>query len=89
MNSKSSSLHPKKTDGDGENNNSNIDTPQDGRGNPNLSGISLPFPTNLIEPQLQSHDTGFHIITAGIEVGITTVKCIYFTFLAISFFTVF
>jgi len=89
MNPKSSSLHPKKTDGDGENNNSDIDTPQDGKGDPNLLGIAPPLPIGLVKPQLQSHDTGFHIITAGIEVGITTIKCVYFTLLAISFFTVF
>ena len=77
VNPKSSSTHLQKTDADSEKNASDADTPQDGRGNPNLSGITLPLPISLVEPQLLSHNTGFYVITAGIEVGITTVKYVY------------
>ena len=41
--------------------------------------ITPPLPVSLVEPQLLSHDTGFYVITAGIEVGITTVKFVYFS----------
>ena len=80
-NLKSSGARPKKTDGDSEKNDSDADTPQDGRGDPNLSGITPPLPVSLVEPQLVSYDTGFHVITAGIEVGITTVKFVYISLL--------
>ena len=76
-NSTPSGPPPKQTDNDGKNDNSDGETPQDGRGDPNLSGIAPPHPMTLVEPQLQLHDTGFHVITAGIEVGITTVKYVY------------
>jgi hypothetical protein len=89
MNPKSSGARPKKTDGDGENNNSDVDTPQDGKGDPNLSGISPPLPADLVEPQLQVYASGFHVITSGTEVGITTVKCVYFPLVAVYFFTFF
>ena len=77
MNPKSSSAHLQKTDTDSEKNASDADTPQDGRGDPNLSGITPPLPVSLVEPQLLLHDTSFYVITAGIEVGITTVKYMY------------
>jgi hypothetical protein len=70
-----------------EKNVSDADTPQDGKGDPNLSGITPPLPIDLVEPQLQAHDMGFHVITAGIEVGITTIRFICFTLLAVCFFT--
>jgi len=57
------------------------DEPQDGLGNPNLSGITPPHPAALVEPQLQVHDTGFYVITSGTEVGITTVKYVCFSLL--------
>jgi hypothetical protein len=57
------------------------DEPQDGLGNPNLSGITLPHPAALVELQLQAHDTGFYVITSGTEVGIATVKYVCFSLL--------
>ena len=43
-----------------------------------MSGITPPLPLSLVEPQSREHDTGFYVITAGLEVGITTVKCVHF-----------
>lgn len=48
------------------------DTPQDGLGNPNISGITPPIPANLVEPVLAGHETHFHVVTSGTEVGIFT-----------------
>jgi hypothetical protein len=68
--------HP--TDVFAEKNDSDVDAPQDGRGDPNLSGITPPLPLSLVEPQLRAYDTGFYVITSGLEVGITTVKYVHF-----------
>jgi len=57
-----------------ENSDSDANTPQDGLGDANMSGIAPPHPSDLVEPQLQAHHTGFHVITRGTEVGITTIK---------------
>lgn len=67
--------HP--TDVFAEKNDSDVDAPQDGRGDPNLSGITPPLPLSLVEPQLRAYDTGFYVITSGLEVGITTVKYVH------------
>ena len=67
--------HP--TDVFAEQNDSDVNAPQDGRGDPNLSGITPPFPLSLVEPQLRAYDTGFYVITSGLEVGITTVKYVH------------
>ena len=70
-----------------EKNLSDADAPQDGKGDPNLSGIAPPLPTALVEPPLHEYATGYYVITAGTEVGITTVKCVYFTLQAVLFLT--
>lgn len=57
---------------------SDSDAAQDGRGNPNLSAISPPLPAGLVKPKLQGFETGFHVITAGTEVGISLFKCVAF-----------
>ena len=54
------------------------DSPQCGRGDPNLSGISLPLPASLVEPKAQGFETGFHVITGGTEVGISAFKYVPF-----------
>jgi len=54
------------------------DAAQDGCGNPNLSGISPPLPKGLVKPELQGYETGFHVVTTGIEVGICLFKCVAF-----------
>lgn len=78
---RSGATNTARMDGSHEHSDGDIDTPQDGLGNPNMSGISPPQPATLVEPLLQAHDTGFHVITSGTEVGITTVKYIYFSLL--------
>jgi hypothetical protein len=50
---------------------------QDGRGDPNMSAIIPPRPCNLVEPQLRGHETGFHVVTAGTEVGISVFRCVF------------
>lgn len=50
------------------------DSPQDGLGNPNISGITPPIPANLVELVLAEHETHFHVVTSGTEVGIFTNK---------------
>lgn len=60
------------------------DTLQDGLGNPNISGITPPIPANLIEPVLQAHQTHFHVVTSGTEVGIFTNKYVYHFCLVVS-----
>ena len=56
------------------------DSPQCGRGDPNLSGISPPLPANLVEPKAEGFETGFHVITGGTEVGISVFKYVSFFF---------
>ena len=51
---------------------------QDGQGDPNLSAICPPLPNCIVEPKLQGHETGFHIITSGTTVGILSFMCIFF-----------
>ena len=53
------------------------DAPQDGLGNPNVSGISPPLPADLVESVLAEHETHFHVVTSGTEVGIFTNKYVY------------
>ena len=53
------------------------DTFQDGLGNPNVSGITPPNPANLVEPVLAGHETHFHVVTSGMEVGIFTNKYVH------------
>ena len=55
------------------------DSPQCGRGDPNLSGISPPLPASLVEPKAQGFETGFHVITGGTEVGISVFKYVPFS----------
>ena len=50
------------------------DSPQGGRGDPNMSGIAPPFPENLVQPDLHGFETGFHVVTRGTEVGISVYK---------------
>jgi len=57
------------------------ETPCDGLGEINLSGLVPPIPWQLIEPELCGHETGFHIITAGTEVGITLFRYAFFCML--------
>lgn len=61
------------------------DDPQDGLGNPNVSGIALPIPANLVESILASHETDFHIVTSGTEVGIFTNKYVFHSHLIVSY----
>ena len=72
-----------------EPNDGDVNAPQDSQGDPNLSGISPPLPLSLVELQLHACDTGFYVITAGLEVGITTLKYVHFTLLTVFFFTLF
>ena len=53
-------------------------SPQCGHSDPNLSGISPPLPTSLVEPKAQGFETGFHVITGGTEVGISAFKYVPF-----------
>jgi len=53
------------------------DTPKDGLGNPNVSGITAPLPPTLVEVHLAAHEAGFHVVTSGTEVGIFTHEYVY------------
>jgi hypothetical protein len=67
-------------DGSDEGNSDEHDSaeaPQDGLGNPNISGITPPLPANLVEPSLGKHENGIHIVTSGTEVGLFTNKYAY------------
>ena len=60
------------------------DTLQDGLGNPNVSSITPPIPANLVEPVLVGHETHFHVVTSGTEVGIFTNRYVYHSHIVVS-----
>lgn len=60
------------------------DTLQDGLGNPNVSGITPPIPASFVEPVLVGHETYFHVVTSGMEVGMFTNKYVYHSHLVVS-----
>lgn len=67
-------------DGSDEGNSDEHDSaedPQDGLGNPNVSGITPPLPANLVEPSLRNHESRIHAVTSGTEVGLFTNKYAY------------